>query len=200
MNLTPAKDLVLQPESERKAGALAHFVEATAFEESGEIDQALAAYRQVLNVDPGQAELAAHVAGLLARQDDFPQAIDVLKDAISSNPNASEPYLQLAFIYAKYLKRTDQAVGYVNRAMRSIRATSRPINGSTKLKLRSARRIVAFKKANPAAQVDATIYDQYVGNNGSRIDAERAALRRPDAERDRQSPPGADEILVGTLR
>jgi tetratricopeptide (TPR) repeat protein len=117
VNLTPAKDLVLQPEGEHKADALAHFVEATAFEENGEIDKALAAYRQVLNVDPGQAELAAHVAGLLARQDDFPQAIDVLKDAISSNPNASEPYLQLAFIYAKYLKKTDQAVAYVNRAI-----------------------------------------------------------------------------------
>lgn len=43
-------------------------------------------------------------------------------------------------------------------------------------KLRSARRIVAFKAANPSAQVDATIYDQYIASNGSRIDAERAAL------------------------
>jgi len=117
VDLTPARDLLLQPEGAHKAEALARFVEASALEENGEIDRALEAYRQVLNVDPGQAELAAHVAALLARQDDFPQAIDVLKDAISANPNAAEPYLQLAFIYAKYLKNTEQAVAYANRAI-----------------------------------------------------------------------------------
>jgi len=81
------------------------------------MDKALAAYRKVLDVDPGQADLASRVAALLTRQDDFPQAIDVLKDAIKAKPNASGPLLQLAFIYAKYLRRTDQAIDYVNRAI-----------------------------------------------------------------------------------
>ena len=116
-SLTPAKDLVLRPEGEHQAEALAHFVEGTSYEENGEMSKALEAYRKVLNVDPGQSELASRVAALLARQDDFPQAIDVLKDAIAKNPNESEPYLQLAFIYAKYLKKTDQAVDYANRAI-----------------------------------------------------------------------------------
>src|SRR6266705_1127785 len=98
-NLTPAKDLALRPEGEHQAEALAHFVEGTSYEENGEIGKALEAYRKVLNVDPGQSELASRVAALLARQDDFPQAIDVLKDAIAKNPNEPEPYLQLAFIY-----------------------------------------------------------------------------------------------------
>ncbi len=114
---TPAKDLILRPEGKHKAEALAHFVEGIAFEENGEMEKALEAYRKVLNVDPGQAELATRVAALLARQDDFPQAIDVLKDAIKASPNASEPYLQLAFIYAKYLKKTDEAVEFANRAI-----------------------------------------------------------------------------------
>src|ERR1041385_7553132 len=81
---TPAKDLLLGQEGAHKAEALAHFVEGTAFEEDGEMDKALAAYRKVLDVDPGQSELAARVAVLLSRQDDFPQAIDVLKDAIKA--------------------------------------------------------------------------------------------------------------------
>lgn len=115
--LTPAKDLVLQPEGEHKAEALAHFVEGIAFEENGEMEKALDAYRKVLNLDPGQAELATRVAALLTRQEDFPQAIDILKDAIKANPNAAEPYLQLAFIYAKYLKKNDQAIEYANRAV-----------------------------------------------------------------------------------
>ena len=115
--MTPAKDLLLHPDGEHKADALAHFVEAMSFEENGEMDKALAAYRKVLDVDPGQASLASRVAALLTRQDDFPEAIDVLKDAIKANPSAPGPLLQLAFIYPKYLRRTDQAIDYVNRAI-----------------------------------------------------------------------------------
>src|SRR5256885_11792426 len=117
VNAKPASDLVLGPGGERKAGGLTHFLEGMAFEENGEMDRALDAYRKVLNVDPGQAQLAARVAGLLIQQDDFPQAIDVLKDAIKANPNNAEPYQQLAFIYLKYLKKTDQAIDYANRAI-----------------------------------------------------------------------------------
>jgi tetratricopeptide (TPR) repeat protein len=116
-SLTPAKDLVLRPEGERKAEALAHFVEGISFEENGEIDKALKAYRKVLDVDPGHSELASRVAVLLTRQEDFPQAIDVLKDAIKVSPNQPQPYLQLAFIYAKYLKKTNEAIEYANRAI-----------------------------------------------------------------------------------
>ena len=117
LNPAPAKDLLLRLENEHKADALAHFVEGMSFEENGEMDKALAAYRKVLDVDPGQTDLAGRVASLLTRQEDFPQAIDVLKDAIKATPNAPEPLLQLAFIYAKYLGRTDQAIDYVNRAI-----------------------------------------------------------------------------------
>ena len=117
VTLRPAKDLSLQSENEHKADALAHFVEGMSFEEHGEMEKALGAYRKVLNVDPGQSELASRVAALLARDEDFPEAIDVLKDAIKANPNASEPFLQLAFIYANYLKRTDEAIDYANRAV-----------------------------------------------------------------------------------
>src|SRR5207248_2563829 len=44
-------------------------------------------------------------------------AIDVLRDAVKAKPNAPAPYLQLAFIYAKYLKKIDQAVEYGNKAI-----------------------------------------------------------------------------------
>jgi tetratricopeptide (TPR) repeat protein len=117
LNLTPAKDLALRMDGAHKADAIAHFVEGAAFEENGEINKALEAYRKVLNVDPGQSELAVRVAALLTRQEDFPQAIDILKDAAKANPKNAGPYLQLAFIYAKYLNKTDQAVDYANRAI-----------------------------------------------------------------------------------
>jgi tetratricopeptide (TPR) repeat protein len=113
----PPADLSLRSHGMHKADALARFVEGMAFEENGEMERALEAYRKVLNVDPGQSELASRVAGLLIQQDDFPQAIDVLKDAIKANPNSAEPYQQLAFIYTRYLKKTDQAIDYANRAI-----------------------------------------------------------------------------------
>ncbi len=115
--LPPARDLNLSIEGEHKAEALAHFVEGIDFEENGEMEKALEAYRQVLNVDPGQTELAVRVAALLTRDDDYPSAIDVLKDAVKVHPKAPEPYLELAFIYAKYLKKVDQAIEFANKAI-----------------------------------------------------------------------------------
>ena len=115
--LKSANDLSLQPENQRKADALAQFVEGARLEENGEMEQALAAYEKVLDVDPGQAELATRVAALLTRENDFPRAIDVLKDAIKAQPKEAGPYLELAFIYSKYLQKPDQAVKFANQAI-----------------------------------------------------------------------------------
>jgi tetratricopeptide (TPR) repeat protein len=117
LTIAPAKDLTLRGDGAHKADALAHFVQGIDYEENGEMDKALEAYRQVLNVDPGQVELAVRVAALLVREDEYPDAIDVLKDAVKARPNAAEPYLQLAFIYAKYLRKTDQAIEFANKAI-----------------------------------------------------------------------------------
>src|SRR5204863_7767706 len=59
--ITPAKDLLLRPDGEHKAAASAHFVEGMSSEDNAETDKALAAYRTVLDADPGQANLAARV-------------------------------------------------------------------------------------------------------------------------------------------
>jgi tetratricopeptide (TPR) repeat protein len=117
LNLTPPADLALRLEGDRKAQALAQFVEGQRSEEDGEIDEALEAYIKVLNVDPGELDLASHVAALLTRQEDYPRAIDVLKDAIKAKPKASSAYLQLAELYARYLKKMDQALKYANQAV-----------------------------------------------------------------------------------
>jgi len=115
--LAAPKDLALQPQNARKADALADFVEGTRLEENAEMENALATYQKVLNFDPGLSELALRVAALLSRQEDYPRAIDVLKDAIKARPKEAGPYLQLAFIYAKYLRKTEQAVKYANQAI-----------------------------------------------------------------------------------
>jgi tetratricopeptide (TPR) repeat protein len=115
--LPPAKDLTLRSDGVHKADALAHFVQGIDYEENGEMDKALEAYREVLNVDPGEVELAVRVAALLVREDEYPDAIDILKDAVKARPNAPEPYLSLSFIYAKYLRKIDQAIAFANKAI-----------------------------------------------------------------------------------
>ena len=114
---SPAKDLSLEPGNARKADALADFVEGVRLEENAEMENALITYQKVLNVDPGQTELALRVAALLSRAQDFPRAVDVLKDAIKAKPRESAPYLQLSFIYAKYLRKPEQALKYANQAV-----------------------------------------------------------------------------------
>ena len=116
--LHPPRDLALQPQAERKARALLDYVKALDWQENGEGEKALEAFERVLNVDPGEIDLATRVAFLLTQQGDYPRAIDILKDAVKAEPNHPEPYLQLAYIYAKYLKKTDPAIGYAEQAIK----------------------------------------------------------------------------------
>ena len=93
----PAHDLLLDHAGQRKAEALTNFIEGARLEQNGEIDAALAAYQKVLTVDPGEVELASRVASLLTRQEDFPRAIDVLKDATKANPKEIGPIFSSRF-------------------------------------------------------------------------------------------------------
>ena len=111
------KDLALQPEGERKARALLDYVQALDLQDDGESEQALAAFERVLNIDPGEVDLATRVAFLLTQQGDYPRAIDILKDAVKAQPKEPGPYLQLAYIYAKYLKKMEPATRYAEQAV-----------------------------------------------------------------------------------
>lgn len=111
------KDLALQPEGERKARALLDYVQALDLQDDGETERALAAFERVLNIDPGEIDLATRVAFLLTQQGDYPRAIDILKDAVKAQPKEPGPYLQLAYIYAKYLKKMDPAIRYAEKAV-----------------------------------------------------------------------------------
>ncbi len=117
LRLPPAADLALAPAAIRKADALANFVEGARLEEAGEVEDALEKYQKVLTVDPGEIELASRVASLLVRQEEFPLAIDILRDAIKANGRETTPFLQLAFIYARYLGKPEPALKYANQAL-----------------------------------------------------------------------------------
>ena len=66
---------------------------------------------------PANPSSPSRVAALLTQQEDFPTGDRRPERCGQSESEDAEPYLQLAFIYAKYLRKTDQAVDYVNRAI-----------------------------------------------------------------------------------
>ena len=112
------KDLALRPEGERKARAMVDYVLALDLQDNGESEKALEAFERVLSIDPGEIDLATRVAFLLTQQGDYPRAIDILKDAVKAQPKEPGPYLQLAYIYAKYLKKMEPAIRYAEQAVK----------------------------------------------------------------------------------
>ncbi|MEO6873151.1 MAG: tetratricopeptide repeat protein [Chthoniobacterales bacterium] len=152
--LHPPKDLALQYDGERKAEALTAYVEALDLQENGESEKALAAFEKVLNVDPGEVDLATRVAFLLTGQGDYPRAIDILKDAVKAQPNDPGPYLQLAYIYAKYLKKMGPATRYAKQA---VALAPKEIDGYQRLcevQLTAGEQKAALETLDRAARVD----------------------------------------------
>ncbi|MEO7165469.1 MAG: tetratricopeptide repeat protein [Spartobacteria bacterium] len=152
--LHPPKDLALAPEGERKARALLDYVQALDLQDDGESEKALAAFERVLNVDPGEVDLATRVAFLLTQQGDYPRAIDILKDAVKAQPREPGPFLQLAYIYAKYLKKMEPALSYAQQA---IKLAPNEIDGYQRLaevQLAARNRKAALETLDLAAKVE----------------------------------------------
>jgi len=124
----PAKDLLLKPEDEKKADALASFIDGNIAEDNAEVDRALEDYKKVLAVDPAakirtdddsgtEMLLAAKVAFELARRGDPAAGIDVLKDTAKAAPNDPMACYFLSQIYAKFLRKYDVALKYADQAL-----------------------------------------------------------------------------------
>ena len=113
----PPHDLLLKEEDARKADALAAFSQGVLAEEDADSDKALESYRKVLNLDPGFSDLASKVALELVRRKNFDQAISVLKDVIKVSPSNPEIPLYVAQIYARHLKKFEQAIRYADQTL-----------------------------------------------------------------------------------
>lgn len=130
------------------------YIRALDLQDEGETAKALEAFERVLTVDPGEIDLATRVAFLLTEQGDYPRAIDILKDAVKVQPKEPEPYLQLAYIYAKYLKKTAPAIRYAEEA---IKLSPDEINGYQRLaevQLAARDRSAALRTLDRAARVE----------------------------------------------
>ena len=113
----PAADLLLTPQDEEKAGAIAAFAEAELFTERGNSDKALRAFRQAAALDPADPSLAIKVARELLKTNDPTAAIQVVKDSIAASPREPKTHLYLARIYADQLGKPDLAKQYAEKAL-----------------------------------------------------------------------------------
>lgn len=118
---TPAllKEPVLSAEAERRANAVARYLQAIFEEETQGPDRALATKREVLSMDPAFTDLAMDVAHQYLRRGEVPEAIAVLKDAAKNSPGRVEPPVALAGIYLRQLQKPELAERYAGQALAS---------------------------------------------------------------------------------
>ncbi len=116
-NSVVSTDLALTEEGARKAEALATFARGLVAEDNAETELSLDAYKRALALDPGYTDLAVKVAYELAKKNDVPGGIQVLKDAAKAAPKDPRPLVYLSQLYAKHLKKPDFAFKFAEQAI-----------------------------------------------------------------------------------
>ena len=114
---TPETARALEAKGQRKADALAWFVNGLFEEESDGPEKALESYRKALALDPANTDLAVKVAYDYLRRGETPDAISVLKDAVKAAPKETAPFLALSSTYLRHLHKPDLAVKYAQAAI-----------------------------------------------------------------------------------
>ena len=111
------KDLQLEKSAQNTADAYAHYAVGSILQDSDNETLALEHFTKVLDLDPGQHELANRVAAIMVRRGDIPKALNVLKDSIKANPKEPSTYRFLSFLYHRYQKKTDLAISFAQKAI-----------------------------------------------------------------------------------
>jgi tetratricopeptide (TPR) repeat protein len=114
---TPETARALEAKGQRKADALAWFVNGLFEEESDGPEKALESYRKALALDPANTDLAVKVAYDYLRRGETADAISVLKDAVKAAPKETAPCLALSSTYLRHLRKPDLAAKYAQMAI-----------------------------------------------------------------------------------
>ena len=126
MLLTCAAPAAAQPAAPASGDAGYYFLLGRRHESMGDVDKAVAAYKQALALAPNSAELRAELAGLYARQDRAVEAIETAEEALTKDPDNREANRILGSIYAALaeqrlkLRPGDDPALYVPRAIAAL--------------------------------------------------------------------------------
>jgi tetratricopeptide (TPR) repeat protein len=108
-----------------------YFIYGRHLESEGQIDEAIAAHRRAIELEPDSAELHAELAGLYARQDRAQEALEAGEAALKRDPKNREANRVLGSVYAafaddrKALRAGDTPSEYAARAIGYLEAARR---------------------------------------------------------------------------
>ena len=111
-------ELSLPPSSERRAETMAHVAAAELSEES-DPENSEKHKRRALDLDPSNIAVAQGLATIHLGREEVPEALAVLKDALSRNPQSADIALRIASIYVVKLRKFDFAERYAKQALRA---------------------------------------------------------------------------------
>jgi len=133
------------PRDQGQEDATYYFLLARYLEGGGKIDEAVAALRKAIALDPKSAEPRAELAGLYARQDKAPEAITAAEDALEVNPKNKEANRILGSVLAAHAEQRqpvrpgDEVAGYAKRAMAALEIARGDGTGDLSIDLALAR-------------------------------------------------------------
>lgn len=98
----PDESLVLSDVAEKKSQALAHYAYGRGLEARGRTEEAIEAYRRVLEHQSDQFFLARKTAYLLARSGEEGEALSLLEESLANNPDEPYAHISLSEFLATY--------------------------------------------------------------------------------------------------
>jgi tetratricopeptide (TPR) repeat protein len=152
----PETARALEAKGQRKADALAWFVNGLFEEESDGPEKALESYRKALALDPANTNLAVKVAYDYLRRGETAEAISVLKDAVKAAPKETAPCLALSSTYLRHLRKPDLAAKYAQTAIEIAPKTFAPYEALWEVYLSSGQTAKAEQVLEKAARSKST--------------------------------------------
>ena len=133
------------PATQAGADATYYFLLGRYLEGGGKIDEAVAALRQAIALEPSTAEPRAELAGLYARQDKAPEAVAAAEDALTVDPKNQEANRILGSVLAALAEQRqaarpgDDVAAYPRRAMAALEIARADGTGELSVDLALAR-------------------------------------------------------------
>jgi superkiller protein 3 len=101
-SLSAAQTAPTQPD--RVAQAYEQFLLGRRFEASDKVEQAIAAYKRAMQLDPKSAEIPAELAALYLRQNRAQEALATAEEALKIDPANREAHRVAGFVYASMIE------------------------------------------------------------------------------------------------
>ena len=155
----PQKPAASTPAGEETAAY--YFLLGRHLEGQGRIDDAIAAHKRAIALQPDSSELHAELSGLYARQDRAVESLQMAEAALALDPDNQEANRILGSIYAAYtgqrqpLRPGDDPTQYAAKGIAALEKARRPNLSDIGLELTLGRLYVqtgAFDKAVPLLQ------------------------------------------------